>query len=323
MKVQNSFRNFPMGKSVVYGALYLLLCSLMVPLCFGLSHVASGATPAVGYASSVAPSLYEGIAFGELPGFTRSTVRRDYALITPESHVFAKNPLLEGGVTAHLISPAMGANFAMYIARLQVKGRLANPRDARIERFVVCLEGNVDVEMQIDAGGVDRTKRAVNVGEFAYVPANASHAVVNGASGQQATLLVFERRYEIKGITPDYRFGVIEEQEVLPVDPEVFTLRKLMPDTEEFDFNVHVMDFKPGEHLNVKEVHYNEHGLLLVAGKGIYRLGEDWHPVKAGDAIWMAPFVPQWYAALGSETSRYILYKDTTVDPVLSSRGAP
>ena len=30
----------------------------------------------------------------------------------------------------------------------------------------------------------------------------------------------------------------------------------------------------------------------------------------------MAPYVPQWYAALGAKESRYLLYKDTTVDPL-------
>lgn len=30
----------------------------------------------------------------------------------------------------------------------------------------------------------------------------------------------------------------------------------------------------------------------------------------------MAPYVPQWYAALGTQWSRYILYKDTTLDPL-------
>ncbi len=53
-----------------------------------------------------------------------------------------------------------------------------------------------------------------------------------------------------------------------------------------------------------------------VQGQGIYRLGDSWYPVQAGDVIWMAPYVPQWYAALGTERSRYILYKDTTVDPL-------
>lgn len=45
---------------------------------------------------------------------------------------------------------------------------------------------------------------------------------------------------------------------------EIFTLRKLLPMGPEFTFNIHVMDFQPGEHLIVKEVHYNQHGLVLL-----------------------------------------------------------
>jgi (S)-ureidoglycine aminohydrolase len=42
------------------------------------------------------------------------------------------------------------------------------------------------------------------------------------------------------------------------------------------------------------------------------------YPVQSGDVIWMAPFVPQWYAALGTTPTRYIIYKDTIVDPLIS-----
>ena len=49
----------------------------------------------------------------------------------------------------------------------------------------------------------------------------------------------------------------------------------------------------PSAALLLQEVHYNQHGLLLLQGQGIYRLGEQWYPVQAGDAIWMAPYVPQ------------------------------
>lgn len=42
-----------------------------------------------------------------------------------------------------------------------------------------------------------------------------------------------------------------------------------------------------------QEIHYNQHGLLLLEGKGIYRLGDAWYPVQAGDAIYMGPFVIQ------------------------------
>ncbi|RVW50847.1 (S)-ureidoglycine aminohydrolase [Vitis vinifera] len=40
------------------------------------------------------------------------------------------------------------------------------------------------------------------------------------------------------------------------------------------------------------------------------------YPIQAGDAIWMAPFVPQWYAALGKTRSRYLLYKDVNRNPL-------
>lgn len=43
------------------------------------------------------------------------------------------------------------------------------------------------------------------------------------------------------------------------------------------------------------------------------------YPVQAGDAIWMSPYVPQWYAALGKQPSRYIIYKDTILDPLFTS----
>jgi (S)-ureidoglycine aminohydrolase len=70
--------------------------------------------------------------------------------------------------------------------------------------------------------------------------------------------------------------GYTEDSAILPADPEVFVLRKLLPATDDYDFNIHVMDFMPGEYLYVKEVHYNQHGLLLLQGQGIYRLGNSW-----------------------------------------------
>ena len=49
------------------------------------------------------------------------------------------------------------------------------------------------------------------------------------------------------------------------------------------------------------EVHVMEHGLLMLEGQGVYRLGDDWYPVRQGDVIWMAPFCPQWFVAMGKE----------------------
>lgn len=266
------------------------------------------------YGQIASREQYEGISFEDLPGFTRSVSGRDFALVTPESHVWAKNPLWTKGMTAHIISPALGANFAMYLGKLSKGGRVESPRKGSIERFIIVLNGKVRVTAKrgLDGDGVE-----LKQGSFMYMPCNVTHQIsMEEKYTEEARLLVFERHYKIHGVEAQFLYGEIDVQPLVPVGGEVFKLRKLMPDTEDHDFNIHVMDFMPGEHLNVREVHYNQHGLLLVHGKGIYRLGNDWMPVKQGDSIWMAPFVPQWYGALGTEPSRYILYKDTTEDPL-------
>jgi hypothetical protein len=85
------------------------------------------------------------------------------------------------------------------------------------------------------------------------------------------------------GSRPQLLFGSTDAQPLLPVGGEVFGLRKLLPTSVEYDFNMHVMTFEPGEFLTVKEVHYNQHGLLLLDGHGIYRLADKWR-VRAAAA---------------------------------------
>ena len=75
-------------------------------------------------------------------------------------------------------------------------------------------------------------------------------------------MLLYEQRYvEPEGAVaaavgtarPKSVVGTTDAQPVVPVAPEVFTLRKLLPTSMEYDFNMHVMDFEPGEFLLVKE----------------------------------------------------------------------
>ncbi|XP_024384572.1 probable (S)-ureidoglycine aminohydrolase isoform X3 [Physcomitrium patens] len=245
----------------------------------------------------------------DLPGFTRSVYERDHALITPESQVFSPLPGWVKTLAAYLITPAMGAHFTMYLASMAGNSSSAEP-PAGVERFVFVVKGEVSMtaDLLLDTA-------ILMVDEFAYIPAGAKHTL---SSTFSATLVVFERRYAVGGdAAPQLFTGRTNQLPNLETPGEVFELRKLLPATPTYDFNIHVMDFQPGEYLNVKEVHYNQHGLLLLEGRGIYRLGDKWYPVQAGDVIWMAPFVPQWYAALGTTRSRYILYKDTARDPLL------
>ncbi|KAG4171487.1 hypothetical protein ERO13_A12G212700v2 [Gossypium hirsutum] len=243
----------------------------------------------------------------DLPGFTRSVYRRDHALITPESHVFSPLPDWTNTLGAYLITPAIGSHFVMYLAKMQENSRSGLPPND-VERLIFVTQGAVTLT---NSSGISNK---LVVDSYAYLPPNFDHSLKCDGS---ATLVVFERRYAfLDNHITEHIVGSTDKQPLLETPGEVFELRKLLPASMPYDFNIHIMDFQPGEFLNVKEVHYNQHGLLLLEGQGIYRLGDSWYPVQAGDVIWMAPFVPQWYAALGKTRSRYLLYKDVNRNPL-------
>jgi (S)-ureidoglycine aminohydrolase len=91
---------------------------------------------------------------------------------------------------------------------------------------------------------------------------------------------------------------------------DALQVRGLIPDNPSFDFAVNTMTYLPGAALSMVEIHVMEHGLLMLEGGGIYRLGEHWYPVAEGDFIWMAPYCPQWFGALGKTPAKYLIYKD-------------
>ena len=94
-------------------------------------------------------------------------------------------------------------------------------------------------------------------------------------------------------------------------------LQVLLPDKPEFDVAVNIFTYQPGATLPFVESHIMEHGLVMLTGQGIYRLDADWHPVQAGDVIWMAPYCPQWFVAMGKVPASYIYYKDVNRAPRL------
>jgi (S)-ureidoglycine aminohydrolase len=196
----------------------------------------------------------------------------------------------------------------MYLAKMQENSSSAfSSWDA--QRFIFVVQGAVTF-----TNASSSISHKLMVDSYAYIPPNVEHSINCEAS---STLLIFERKYVKNGnYVKDTLVGSTDKQPLLETPGEVFELRKLLPTSLDYDFNIHIMDFQPGEFLNVKEVHYNQHGLLLLEGQGIYRLSESWYPVQTGDAIWMAPFVTQWYAALGKSRSRYLLYKDVNRNPL-------
>ena len=94
------------------------------------------------------------------------------------------------------------------------------------------------------------------------------------------------------------------------LDDEDARLQILLPNEISFDMAVNIFNYNPGAFLPFVETHVMEHGLLMLEGKGVYRLEDRWYPVAAGDCIWMAPYCSQWFTAMGKAGARYLYYKD-------------
>jgi len=237
----------------------------------------------------------------EIFGQTRSRVTRNYALITPDTHV--TSPLLnwtKSECVLH-VSPEMGARFSQYTATMEPSGTSGLPV-AGVQRFIYVQSGAVTVNAQ------SSTKLAA--GGFAYFPPGADHEII---CDQAASLVVFEKRYVSRQGTPDPKI-VIGNAADVPGEPfmgdEDARLQTLLPVEPGFDMAVNIFTYQSGATLPQVEIHTMEHGLLMLAGQGVYRLGEDYFPVGAGDVIWMASYCPQWFVAMGKTPASYIYYKD-------------
>jgi (S)-ureidoglycine aminohydrolase len=246
----------------------------------------------------------------KLVGNTRTHVRRDHALIAPDSHVRSPLPGWDGTEGVVLISPHMGARFTQYLAYMNA-GAVAAPPPTGHERLLYVVEGEIFV----------RSKRVgdrkLGVGGFAFLPPGCDVSV---GAPLSAVVNVFEKKYvPLEGVEPPApRFG--QEQDIVGApflgDPDAM-LKTFLPIEPAFDLAVNLFTFRPGAALPFVETHVMEHGLLMVAGMGVYRLADSWYPVEENDVIWMASYCPQWFVAMGKTSARYLYYKDVHRDPLV------
>lgn len=215
-------------------------------------------------------------------------------------------PAIEQGCAIVHISPAAGASFTEYTVELEPGGTLAA---APNQRFIFVLDGAVDLAS-------DTSFHSLAPGGYAYLPPRSPHSIT---AAERARLAVIEKPYEPlgKGVPPALLAGaeLNVESSALLGDPDL-QVRTLLPEDAAFDFAVNTMTYQPGAALSMVEIHVMEHGLLMLEGAGIYRLGDVWYPVSAGDFIWMAPFCPQWFGALGKRPAKYLIYKDANRHPL-------
>jgi len=239
-------------------------------------------------------------------GQTRSSQKQNHLLLTADTFVRTALPGMRGCAGIVHAGPAIGAKFVQYTAEFESGGELGG---TTAQRFLFVLEGQLKVEI----GG---RRNALDPRGYAYFPEGLPHRVV---AEKASVAAVVEKPYQPAASLEPPSALVSSEEAVSPHplndDPDL-QVRCLLPDTMNFDFAVNTMVYQPGAALSMVEMHVMEHGLLMLEGGGIYRLGDSWYPVTAGDFIWMGPWCPQWFGAIGKAPAKYLIYKDWNRHPL-------
>lgn len=239
-------------------------------------------------------------------GHTRAARRADHALLTPDTFVRAPLPGMNCCIAVVHAGPALGAGFTEYTAEFEADGVLGA---TRAQRFVYVLEGSLEVE-------VGSTKAELVSGGYAYFPENLEHRVTAKCDSRVIAIEKTYRRLENSN-PPEFIVSAESAVQSHPLAGDTdLQVKCLLPEAPNFDFAVNTMTYQPGAALSMVEMHIMEHGLLMLEGGGIYRLGDSWYPVNAGDFIWMAPWCPQWFGAIGKVPAKYLIYKDWNRHPL-------
>lgn len=197
----------------------------------------------------------------------------------------------------------MGAGLTQMLIRFAAGGSAALPA------------GEVETALYVQAGSctvsVGGESRSLAAGAYAFCPAETDLCFSDASEGAEVTC--FRKIFEpLAGVeAPPPVFGNASEVEGKPFlgNPRAL-LKVLIPDDFRYDLAMNVFTYEPGATLPFVETHIMEHGLLMLEGQGVYRLEESYYPVMAGDVIWMAPYCPQWFVAMGDGPASYLYYKN-------------
>jgi (S)-ureidoglycine aminohydrolase len=239
-------------------------------------------------------------------GRTRSSQQGNHLLLTADTFVRTTLPGMKACSAIVHVSSALGAGFTEYTAEFEAGGELGS---TPAQRVIFVIEGGVNVEVggklsKLDARG------------YAFFPQGLHHRVV---AAKASRVTVIEKLYQALDSVASPHLIISNEDAVsshaLSDDPSL-QVKCLLPDEISFDCAVNTMVYQPGSSLSMVEMHVMEHGLIMLEGGGIYRLGDSWYPVTAGDFIWMGPWCPQWFGAIGKVPAKYLIYKNWNRHPL-------
>ena len=258
------------------------------------------------YPSGGLPSQ-EGIAYG------RSIFKPAYALIPKEvmkDIVVSYFPNWDRSRAWVLARPMTGFSetFSQSIIEIFPGGGSKKPEpESRAECVLFILDGQLKLTL------TDKDY-ILSPGSYVFIPPEHNWTIFN-YSNESARLTWIRKIYTVAENIEKPKPFVKNEKDLDPIpmpdtDGVWCTTRFVDPLDLRHDMHVNIVSIKPGGIIPFMETHVMEHGIYILQGKGIYNLNVDSVEVEAGDFIWLRAFCPQSCYAGGSETFRYLLYKD-------------
>jgi (S)-ureidoglycine aminohydrolase len=246
----------------------------------------------------------------EISALTRSVVKRNHAVISPDGYINSNVPGWKNCTVNVIINEQMGANLCQTLITANKDCSITGAtKESQI--FFYIIKGACSIN-------ISGEKTNLSTGKFVYVPIEKQYAFDKIDEGTQ--ILTFHKVYQkLEGHdVPQTIFGdasKIEGPSYLGDD--ALRLQVLLPDNLSFDMAVNIFTYDSGGHLPMVETHIMEHGLIYLQGQGVYMLDHEWYPIKKGDSIWMAPYCQQWFTAMGKEPAVYIYYKNVNRFPTV------
>ena len=202
-------------------------------------------------------------------------------------------PESAGAEAVILVSPAMGAGFAQLLLTFGRGGSASGSPD-QAQTFGYVMSGAATVAI----GG--RKSRCAAGGYF-FAPAGQSWSLGSPLTGTQVTL--FQKKYVP---LPGTARAAADRWQRVEVKGEPFLgdpardLQVLLPDDPSFDFAVNLFTYEPGGDPAVRRGPCDGARADHAGGPGgLSPRGLRGTRSAAGDAIWMAPYCPQWFVAMG------------------------
>jgi (S)-ureidoglycine aminohydrolase len=250
--------------------------------------------------------MEQGIIPPGVAGHNRSMVDPNFAIMPPQGILESRLPGWPGTSVFFQTSPQMGAKFVQALLVMPAGGTGVPGRVDGISHFYYVTEGICDIT-------IGSERHALTAGGYAYLPPGTPHSL---ATAEGARISWIRKKFDDAGLGAPPAI-------VRHTSDVKHTLRHtigrswqhLLPEEDlRYDFAVNILHFRPGTHFAMVETHIMEHGLLMLAGQGMYLLGRTWHEVWKDDFIWMGPYCPQQFYPTGWGDAAYLLYKDVNRD---------